>query len=200
LETIHLGLNFILQNKQNIYLRTGLEYSRMARLFSTTSEKFSEGIVDGVVELRINAITGDTTEVFGDVIVTTTETIRKKSYNYIHLLEAPIILGYNFGDEQWHIGLEAGVFTNVWLHRKGEIFDTEENYYYDTGKDERQWYKTNIGITPYIGINAAYNLSDNIQLHLTPGFRFKKVFTSDESLLKEERANLGMWGGVRYLF
>ncbi len=201
LETIHLGLNVLLQVKKNFYLRTGAEYTRIASLFEYETEQISiNDSIPGIVEIRINSLTNDTTEIQGTLTEITTNKYRKKTYNYFHLVDVPIILGYNFAYDNWQFGLEAGVYANVFLRRKGNIFNPD-NDFYDLATDENKWYKTNIGITPYIGLNAAYSINDNFQIHASPGFRFNKVFTTNRaSPVKEERASLGVRVGLRYFF
>ncbi|MFT5263399.1 MAG: hypothetical protein ACI8YQ_002142 [Polaribacter sp.] len=202
METIHLGLNILLQSKQGFYLRTGAEYTRIASRFEYKTETVvAIDSIPGIVEFRINSLTNDTTEIEGFLTETTIENYHKKTYNYFHLVDIPIILDYNFAYDNWKFGLEVGIYANVYLKRKGDIF-TPDDEIYDLATDESKWYKTNVGITPYIGLNAAYSINDFFQIHASPGFRFNKVFTTTTkaSPAKEERASLGMQIGLRYFF
>ncbi len=199
LETIHLGLNAIVQSEQNFFFRTGIEYTRIASLFSRNSQVVEQDSVPGIVEIQINGITGERDTIFGDVLVTRTTDYRKKSYNYFHLVDVPVIIGYNFGTDPWRIGVEAGIYANVFIRNKGDI-GLESGEFYDIGEDEEEWYRNNIGISPYVGINAAYNVSENIQIHLTPSFRFNSLFSTDANPLEQQHGNLGVRAGVRYIF
>ena len=201
LETLHLGLNAFIQTDKGLYLRSGVEYTRIGSLFSRNSEQVTMDTTIGIVEYQINAITGDTTFVEGDVIVTRTTRYNKKSYNYFHLVDVPVIFGFNFGenDDDWRIGVEAGVYANVLIKNKGEI-PLADGSFYDIGDDPQKWYKTNIGISPYVGINLAYNYSQNLQFHATPSFRFNSVFSTDANPLTEKHGSLGVQAGVRYFF
>jgi len=201
LETIHLGLNALIETEQGVYLRTGIEYSRIASLFSRTSSQVSTDTTEGVIEYQINSITGDTTEILGDVVKTITTQYNKKTYNYFHLIDVPFILGYNFGnyDDTWRIGVEAGVYANLFVKNKGEI-PLADDTFYNLGDDNSKWYKTNIGISPYVGVSASYNVNQNIQVHFTPSFRFNSVFSTDANPIKEQHASLGVQAGIRFLF
>ncbi|MFK7807406.1 MAG: hypothetical protein AB8F74_06330 [Saprospiraceae bacterium] len=199
LETMHFGLSAIVETKQNIYIRSGVEYTRIASLFSKETERVTVDSIPGIVEIRINEITNDTVEIEGFQEVTTTESYRKKTFNYYHLIDIPVILGYSFKYEKWQIGVEAGILANVYLQRKGSIFAADETFY-DLDTDENKWHKSNIGITPFAGISAAYNISDSFQIHVSPSFRFKRTFTTGAYPGKVELASLGVRTGVRYFF
>jgi len=166
LESLHFGFNAIIETDQSIYLRTGAEYTRIASLFSRSSQQVVTDSVPGIVEIQIE-LNGDSTFIEGQVLRTTTTSFIKKSYNYFHQVDVPIIFGYNFGsaDDSWRIGVEAGVYANVLLKRKGEV-SLADGEFYDIKEDKNEWYKNNIGISPYLGINMAYNLNENIQVHL----------------------------------
>ena len=202
LETIHFGLNAMVQTEKNLYLRTGVEYTRVASLFSRNATIETMDTTQGIVEYVISALTGDTIDVIeGDVIVTRTTSYNKKSYNYFHLVDVPVILGFNFTDSEnpWVLGVEAGIYANVFIKNKGDI-PLDDGSFYDIGDDPQKWYKTNIGISPFVGINAAYNISYNLQIHLSPSFRFNSVYSTDANPLTEKHGNLGVLGGVRYFF
>ncbi len=202
LETLHFGLNAIVQTESNLYLRTGVEYTRIGSLFSRSATSVTMDTTQGIVEYQINGITGDTINIImGDVITTKTINYNKKSYNYFHLIDVPIVLGYNFKDSEdaWVIGVEGGVYANVFVKNKGEI-PLDNGSFYDIGDDPNNWYKTNVGISPFVGINAAYKFSENFQIHVSPSFRFSSVYSTDANPLKEEHGNLGVLAGVRYFF
>lgn len=199
LETLHAGLSALIVSDEKLYLRTGVEYTRIGSLFSQSSSRVEIDSVPGIVEIQINEVTGDTTEIPGNLLRTRTTSYIKKSYNYFHLVDVPIIFGYNFGSENVTIGIEAGIYANVFLQNKGEVFQPDESFY-DKGEDPDGWYKNNIGISPFIGCNIAYHLNENLQLHLSPGFRFQSVYSTSSNPLKEQHANLGVTAGVRYIF
>lgn len=200
LETLHLGFNAIVQSEQNFFLRTGVEYTRIGSLFSRASQTTELDSVPGIIEIRINSVTGLADTIRGNVLVTKTVDYTKKSYNYFHLVDVPVIIGYNFGNDPWRIGVEAGIYANIMVSNKGDIPLNDGTDFYDIGEDENDWFRTNIGISPYAGINAAYNVSENIQIHVTPSFRFNSLFSTDANPLKEQHGNLGVRAGVRYMF
>jgi hypothetical protein len=199
LETLHAGLSALLVSNEKLYLRTGLEYTRIGSLFSQNAERVEVDSVEGIVEIQINEFTGDTTEILGYLQRTRTTRYIKKSYNYFHLVDVPLILGYNFGSEDVTIGIEAGIYANILVKNKGEVFQQDESFY-DKKEDPQGWYKSNLGISPFIGCNVTYHFNENLQIHLSPGFRFPSVYSTSANPLREEHANLGVQAGVRYIF
>lgn len=199
LETLHAGIDLSLVSKQGLYLRTGGEYTRIASVFSESSQLVTVDSIDGITEIIINKVLNDTTFVTGKIGVTNTVDYEKRTYNYIHLIDIPVIVGYQFSDESWSIGLEGGIYANISAKYTGEILNQDDTFY-DLESDPDSWYKTNIGITPFIGLNASYAISDNLQIHVSPGFKFNTLFSTDTNILTQRQSTLGIRLGVRYLF
>ena len=200
LETVHLGFEVSVYTKNHLYLRSGAEYTRIASLYSSNSSLTSTDSVWDVTEIIINTATGKIDSIEGYVQTTTITEFTKKHYNYINLIDIPVIVGYQFEYEPWSVGIEGGIYANISTKYTGEISNTASDAFYDLEVDENKWFKTNIGIQPYIGLNAAYNLSDNFQVHFSPGFRFETLFSTKENPVKEKHASLGIRAGVRYIF
>ena len=111
----------------------------------------------------------------------------------------PVILGYNFGSDPWSIGVEGGVYANIMIQSKGEIARPDETFY-DKEEDPDGWYKNNIGISPFVGFNVGYKVTDNVQIHFSPSFRFPSTFSTSNNPLVEKHGTLGVSAGVRYFF
>ncbi len=200
LETLHFGFEVSVHTKNGFYLRSGAEYTRIASLFSANSSLITTDSMVGIREIIINTVTGQRDSIMGMIPVTTTTEFTKRHYNYVHLIDIPIIVGYQWEYAPWSIGVEGGIYANISTKHTGEISSPENDAFYDLKKDENKWFKTNIGIQPFIGFHATYHLSDNFQIHLSPSFRFDAVFSTDENLLREKHSMLGLRAGVRYIF
>ena len=74
-----------------------------------------------------------------------------------------------------------------------------DDEFYDLELDEESWFNNDIGIQPYIGFSAAYHVSDYFNIHLSPGFRFETVFSTDANPLVEKHSTLGIKAGVRFI-
>ena len=193
-------MNYLYSAKKHLYLRSGAEYTRIASVFSSNSSLTTIDSTWAAKEITVNTITGERDTMFGNVPSITTTEFTKKHYNYIHLIDIPVIIGYQFEYEPWSIGIEGGIYANISAKYTGEISSTASDSFYDLEADEDKWFKTNIGIQLFIGLNAAYNVSDNFQVHFSPGFRFETLFSTDKNPVKEKHASLGIRFGVRYVF
>ena len=199
LETLHLGFEVLAQTDQGVYLRTGAQYSRIARKFAINAERITfDTVPEGIQAIYVNTTTNDTIYVYGPVVSETSTTYNKTTYNYFHLLDIPVMAGYTFkSNDQWSIGVEAGAILNISSKSKGEIYD-ESGEFYDLKTDPNKWYKTNVGVSFAAGLSAAYHLDRNFQVYLSPNFRMNSVFSTDKNPIKQSHASLGVNAGIRY--
>ena len=200
LETLHAGLSLDLIYDNKYYLRSGVEYTRIASLLQLDSQFVIKDSIIGPKKIIINKVTNDTLIETGLIAIDTIIDYKKRTYNYTHLIDIPVLVGFQVGNEPWSIGLEAGVFLNISARYQGDILDQDSGAIYSLQDDTKDWYKKNIGITPFIGVNASYAISENMMIHVSPGFRFNNLFSTDKHVMKQRHSSLGLRVGVRYLF
>ncbi len=198
-ESIQAGLELMVQSEQGFYFRTGLQYERIASKFTFNSTITRIDTIEGVQQIIINNFLNDTTEIMGPVPHERTTTFDKITYNNFHIIDVPLILGYNFSQQNWTFGLEAGVTLNIRTSLDGEVFDPELNFY-DLATDEQSWYKTNIGARFQAGITAGYLLDNNWQIYFSPRITAPANFNSDESPIRHKYSGLSFRTGVRFFF
>ena len=200
LETIQMGLDFMVKTEIGVYARTGIQYSRIARKFSLNSQIVTVDTVDGVQKIYVNPNTGDSTFVYGPVPVTTTTSYNKITYNYFHLMDIPIVVGYNYSsdDSNWSFGAEAGALINISMKTKGEIMAANGTDIYDMKDDPDKWFKDNIGVSFLASIMIAYNLDDNFQIYLSPTARLESIFSTEANPIEQKHGSLGVNLGARY--
>jgi len=200
LEIMQFGLSFNVQTKSNFTARIGVEYNRLASRFSAdTKQTVNDTIPNAVVSMTINEQTNDTIRTIGNVIITKTTTYTKETFNYFHLIDIPLLIGYEFNYDNWSIGLEAGVIANLSLTSKGDIFQPNGDYY-NLKEDPEEWIKNSIGIAPVIHLRFAYKLGEQFQVFTSPFYRFKSVYSTDNNPLKQNYSTFGVQGGVRFMF
>lgn len=197
LETVQAGLEFIARNEVGIYLKTGVQYSRIARKFSLNSTIETIDSVHGVQQIYVNNNTMDTIYIYGPVPVLTSTMYNKTTYNYFHLIDIPVMAGFNYRNERWSFGVEAGALFNISVKSKGEIL-TPDNEIYDLKEDRLDWFRENIGVTFIASVNAAYLLNDNLELYLAPTARLDSVFSTDANPINQKHGALGFNLGMRY--
>lgn len=200
LESSSIGLSFSAQMKNNISFRSGLEYHRLARRLNyQESLSTFDTIPDAILKLYVNEVTGDTTLDRGEFINTHIESYEKETYNYFHRLDIPLFVGYRFKKGRLLLGVEAGVFANVLLRKKGELVEnTEGRSFYDLKKDEAQWYKTKVGVTPALQMNFGYEFAPGVEVYFSPYYRFKTKYSTSANLMMEAYSDFGIQLGLKY--
>ena len=206
LESIQLGLSIFMKTKQNLTFRTGIEYNRLASRFNAeVTETTFDTIPNSVIEIVINPFTNDTTPKLGEAVNTIRTTFIKETYNYFHLIDIPLLVGYQLDYDNWSFGLEAGIITNLSVKSKGTILRPEylirpDAPYYELKEDTENWIKTNLGISPLIHLHLNYRITDQIQIYTSPFFRLKSVFSTEANSLKESYSIFGLQSGAKYSF
>jgi Outer membrane protein beta-barrel domain len=196
LPSIHLGLQAVFELHQNIYFQTGLEYSQLRSRLNLEDEKILLNPVTQEITRGIGIT--DTAVVIPDEAIVV-EVQENKTLNRFHLVDLPVLAGYQFGHSRWRVGLEAGAFINLSLQKDGEILQ-QDVAVYDLKEDSDGWYKGNVGIRPHLGLVSTYNLTKHYQLYFSTGMTFNKVFTTGNSPLREEKSLFGVRMGGRYFF
>ena len=198
LETIQMGVDVMAKSKLGVYLKTGVQYSRIARKFNLTSDLVTIDTVHGIQRIYVNNNTNDTIYEYGPIPVTTTTSYNKVTYNYFHLMDIPLLVGYTYNHENWSFGAEAGAIFNLSVKTKGEIFADSQTEFYNMTDDPSGWFKESVGVSFTASINAAYHLNDNFQIYLAPTARLESVFSTDANPIEQKHGALGVNIGARY--
>jgi len=195
LQTLHLGLSAVVEIKRNIYVQAGLEYSRIGSKLNIDDELI---LIDTTQEIIIRH--GNFTDTIGAGDRYIIQEFSKNNHrNSFHLIDLPILFGYQFGKTRWRGGIEAGAYINLRLQKEGQIIQ-EDLSIYDIEKDQNNWYKTNVGIRPHLGLVSTYDLSSNYQLYFRTGITFNKIFSTNNSPITVEKSMFGIQLGGRYYF
>lgn len=200
LESSSFGLSFTARARQKLTMRTGLEYHRIARRLNYEETTVTyDTIPDAILRIYVNTSNGDTLYDVGKLVNESSEDFEKEHFNYFHRLDIPLLVGYHFNYRKFAIGAEVGVYANVLLRRKGAILDERaERTFYDIKSDVKGWYKTNVGFTPVAQLSIGYRLSPRVELQASPYYRFRSVYSTSSSLLKETYSDIGIQLGLKY--
>ena len=107
------NLYYILLGKKvgkNLQLQTGFEYQNLWTRFDYRLEKTSNGpITNQLVEIHINAITGDSTFIYADTMLNVKETRTIRHYNQLQVISIPLMAEYEKRVGQWSVLASAGL-------------------------------------------------------------------------------------------
>ncbi|HRG64568.1 MAG TPA: hypothetical protein PLV12_02125 [Saprospiraceae bacterium] len=95
---------------KNLRLQTGFEYQNLWTRFDYRLEKtFNGPISNQLVEIHINALTGDSTFIYADTMISIKETRTIRHYNQLQVISIPFMAEYEKRVGQWSVLLAGGV-------------------------------------------------------------------------------------------
>lgn len=198
LEGIQFGLEIGAEIVKGLAIKSGVEVSRIARVFSFTEEVMVVDSVYGLKEIYVNNQTQDTINIYGQTPVITTTAYNKRIYNNISQIDIPVKVGYTFQSGKWRLGMDAGAIINLNTSYTGEILSPDGSFY-DLKSDPENWFKTNAGIAFSAGLRAGRMLGSSFEMYLAPVYRSPSVFSTDANPIEQKHARLGVNLGLRYL-
>ena len=196
LETIQFGMEVGADVYKGLMIKSGIELSRLARVFTFNDEIMVMDSVFGLKEIFVNNQTNDTINVYVQVPVITTTEYQKKTYNNITQIDIPIKIGYTFHSEKWRFGLDAGTIINLKTSYTGEILSPNGGFY-TLNSDPESWFKTKAGIAFTAGVSVGYSLGASFEIYLAPMYRSASVYSTDSNPIKQAHARFGANLGIR---
>jgi hypothetical protein len=191
------GFRIIKPLNNNWLLKTGLQYSQINQKFSYRNE--NEIKTTTVITTRsIIRSPGDT------VLVTDTSTLQQIGYsvktikNHYRSIDIPLTLGYQFGNEDITIGINAGVVFNITSWYQGELLDTSLTSV-PMSKISNSYYRSNIGMGLYSSISVLKRINENTHLFFEPYFRYNlSNMTNTQSPYNQRFQVGGLAIGLRF--
>lgn len=191
------GIRLVKPLNDHFLLKTGLQYSQINQKFVYRSE--NEIKVTTVITARtIIRSPGDTILVSDTSVLQTIGYSVKNVKNRYRSIDIPLTLGYEFGNDDLRVGINAGVIFNVSSWYQGEMLDTAYQPV-SINKASNSLYKTNIGMGLYSSISIQKRISENTHLFFEPYFRYNlKNMTSDLSPYTQRFQVGGLAIGLRF--
>lgn len=191
------GFRLVKPLNKNLLLKTGFQYSQMNQKFSYRNE--NEIKTTTVITTRsIIRSPGDT------IIVTDTSTLQQVGYsvktihNRFRSIDIPLTLGYQFGNDDLSIGINAGVIFNLSAWYQGEILDTSLASV-SMNKVSNDIYKSKLGMGLYSSISVLKRINENTQLFFEPYFRYNlSDMTNGQSPYNQRFHVGGLAVGLRF--
>lgn len=196
--SINAQFNYLHSLKKNFVLMVGVQYVQLEHQFvwNETIEDYKITLVDTIVEVQTNSLTGKQTPVYGDVELEVEATRTIRHHNRIQLIQLPVAIGKTWTFRKWQADLLIGGSVNLLTQNKGRTFYGGELQSYDnpgTAFLENQW-KIN-GL--FMG-RIAYKLNQNFGL--VAGVQFQKSLSnwSVEPAIQMNPNVFSMEVGVNY--
>lgn len=191
------GIRLVKPLNDHFLLKTGLQYSQINQKFVYRNE--NEIKVTTVITARtIIRSPGDTVLVSDTSVLQTIGYSVKNVKNRYRSIDIPLTLGYEFGNDDLRVGINAGVIFNVSSWYQGEMLDTAYQPV-SISKASNSLFKTNIGMGLYSSISIQKRISENTHLFFEPYFRYNlKNMTNDLSPYSQRFQVGGLAIGLRF--
>lgn len=170
-------------------MKLGVQYSQINQKYTYRTENEVKTITVVTVRTIIRA-PGDT------VIAHDTSTIQQIGFknntvsNRFRTIDVPLTVGYQFGNEDLKIGINAGVVLNLTSWYQGVMLDSSLATV-PIDKTGNGNYKTNIGLGLYGGISIVKKLSDDMHLFAEPYFRYNLSNMTSSQSKYAQKFNVG---------
>ena len=191
------GIRLVKPLNDHFLLKTGIQYSQINQKFVYRSE--NEIKVTTVITARtIIRSPGDTVLVSDTSVLQTIGYSVKNVKNRYRSIDIPLTLGYEFGNDDLRVGINAGVIFNVSSWYQGEMLDTAYQPV-SISKASNSLFKTNIGMGLYSSLSIQKRIGENTHLFFEPYFRYNlKNMTNDLSPYSQRFQVGGLAIGLRF--
>lgn len=184
------GLRYNRVFKNGMSVRAGINYSQV-------NEKFSHEQGNIIHLIYITNTQGDTT---GSYYSNATRYLR--STNKFRSVDIPLAMGYEMGNGNLHININAGPVINIHSWQKGFVVDrngvVQDISSGKSGAASPYGYRSNVGLGFSGAVSFYYKMNETMHLLAEPYFRhnFSTVSKPDETL-QQRHHNAGLRLGLR---
>lgn len=191
------GFRIVKPLNDHFQVKVGLQYSQINESFTyKTSDEIK---TTTVITVRNITLANGTVVTVSDTSVLQ-QAVNK--YNTVHNrykhIDVPVLMGYQFGNDDLKIGINAGVIVNLSSSYKGVMLDSTLSPQ-PIDKNSSVGYKTNIGLGLYTGISITKRINYNTSVFAEPYLRYNlSDITTPESLYKQRFSVGGLSLGLRF--
>jgi hypothetical protein len=190
------GFNIGRQFGDHFNIRTGLRYTQVNETFKFTNITDIRNVTVITRRLVIRN-PGDTIVVSDTSFIQQIGTRTVSNINRYSTLDIPLIVGYAFNLNDWRINLSAGPIFNITSWYNGDALDANRNV---ISLKSTGYYKTNIGLGIFTGINFMKPLNDHWDFMVEPYLRMNLgSMTNDGAPFTQRYTTYGVNIGLRYL-
>jgi len=189
------GLRLSFVGKRGFAFRTGLMYAQINERFDFQNENAERRSLINTFDMRGNIIGTDT--------LLATGFRQKRTYNRFHLIDIPVLAGYELNTRRWTFSLNGGLYFNLLFHKKGDLLSPEnEPATFSSGAaDALPVFKSRAGISLFSSFGLNYKFSKNVHWVIEPQLRYYlNPLTREDYLLEQKYLSAGLLTGLRFKF
>lgn len=190
------GVRFSKALTENLLLKAGVQYSQINENFNYRLENERKQITV-VTTHTISNSPGDTVTVRDTSTYEQIGYLQKKVKNRYRNIDIPVLLSYEWGNDQWRFAINGGPIINLHSWYSGEMPDTTNQPV--SVKGNNAVFKKNIGIGLYAGISIIKTINENMDLFAEPYFRYNLSDMTQKGQAFNQKFNTtGLSLGIRY--
>lgn len=190
------GIRLSKKMGEHLVMKTGLQYSQINERFDYKSENERKAVTVITVRTIIRS-PGDT------VRVTDTSTLEqvgyrvKTTYNRYRSIDIPLIIGYEFGNENFRTSINGGLIFNLLSWQHGDMLDT--TFTPVAFNKSSASFKRNVGLGIYAGLQFLKPIGERTEVFAEPYFHYRiSSMTNDGSPFNQRFHAAGINFGIRY--
>ena len=200
LDYYHGQLALKWKHRSGMYIKTGLSYSRITSRISLSNVTIKDTIIQGIQYYDIDPM-GARSQVEGDVMALYVEDYQAKWHSYHHIIDLPIILGYEvINTKAIGLSIEGGLRTNLATISKGAIINQEGFLDKFKSSDSNNVYRKNLGFNWQMGVDLRFLISNRNTLSLRANWTQFGRMTNRQSEFNKQYQVLGINLGIQRQF
>jgi opacity protein-like surface antigen len=155
---------------EHLLFRTGIQYAQINERFAMRLENERRTITVITTRPLVRA-PGDTIYVSDTSTMQQIGYLTRKTQNRYRSIEIPLILGYEWGNEQIKFSINAGVIATATSWYSGEILDTTNQIVALSSKGQSSIYQQQIGLSGFGSIRISKPIRPGLEVYAEPFFR-----------------------------
>jgi hypothetical protein len=170
--------------------RGGLSYTQLRERFDYTDNSEER--------ITITNIYGPRGDIIGTDTIVETGMRREVAANRYHLLNLPLLIGYEARSGKWTLALSAGPTINLAMRAAGQFIAPDEARPTRFSSRTGDAFRNRVGLGWYAGAGLLYRIDDDLQLQIEPHvLHFPQSLTRDEYVLQQRHLAGGLSIGLR---
>ncbi len=185
-------------------LHTGLNYSQINEKFEYIDPESNQTRIITIKDyVYLNGKIVDSIITEEEVIIP--GTTKLKVYNKFKTIDIPVIARYTLlANNKISLSATTGIFINLALNERGMILDKDATTpvaITSQNTTDNAYFKSQLGLSLYGGLNLAYHLTSDIDLLFEPNVKIQtENMTTEHYPLRQRYNTFGISTGLRYKF
>ncbi|MEZ4961877.1 MAG: hypothetical protein R2830_18760 [Saprospiraceae bacterium] len=196
--SFHTGFSYVHTLKNNFTLAIGMQVQQLESRFEWNQDlnDYKVTLMDTVLEVRVNTLTGETEELRGDVELNVPARRMVRHHNTVRLYQIPFAVGKTWASKKWQTDVMLGGAITVFSKNNGRTLHEDELLDYDG--TSTSFLSTQGKLHALLAGRLTYAITKN--MGITTGIQFQQSLSnwSREQNIRMRPNLLNLELGLRY--